>query len=276
VKPRRPDLDFSNLSPHWAAIPEFAQGFNASSSFIPQLEPFLNRVMVMARAKIKGDDAASEQLRKDITIFIQQEANHYTLHGAFNSALAKAGYDRLPEFEKGLGAEFADWLKTKSLKFLTAYCEGFETLGPPYARVWLDEIEDLLVGADKNVVGLWKWHLLEEYEHRTVCHDVYHRLYGGYFYRIYGLIFQMRHLGGYSKMVKKYLLARDRANMTPDEVAASIKREKQVGRRLARLALPRLLRAFSPFYTPRSCPEPKMFRDYMAKVEAGLAKQASA
>jgi predicted metal-dependent hydrolase len=137
--------------------------------------------------------------------------------------------------------------------------------------VWLDEIEDLLEGADPTVVGLWKWHLLEEYEHRTVCHDVFHRLSGGYFRRVYGLVYQMVHLTSYSKRVRKYLLAEDRKSMSPAEIKESIARERAAARKIRNLTLPRLLRALSPFYTPRKVPEPKMYRSYMAGVEAKLS-----
>lgn len=49
---------------------------------------------------------------------------------------------------------------------------------------------------------MWRWHLAEEFEHRTVCSDVYHQLSGmnpvfTYFYRLYGYIFALIHLGGF-------------------------------------------------------------------------------
>lgn len=270
MRVRRPKFDFSQTPPHWTANPEFAQSMNASSSFIPHLERFLNRVMEKARDDIHGDDSASVALREDIAVFIKQEAQHYTNHAAFNRILPRSGYARVPEFEQKIAAEFAQMLRTKSRAFLYAYCEGFETLGPPSALVWLDEIEDMLEGADPNAVALWKWHLMEEYEHRTVCHDVFHRFHGGYFLRVYGLWYQLRHLTGYSKRVRQYLLAEDRKSMTPAQRKESIKREKRAASRIRRLTLPRLLRALSPFYSPRKCQQPKMFESYKAAVESNL------
>jgi uncharacterized protein len=270
MRVRRPRFDFSATPVQWTSNPEFAQSMNASSSFIPHLERFLNRVMEKARAEIVGDDAASVELRTQIDTFIKQEANHYTMHAAFNKILPRNGYTKVPEFETKMAAEFAEFLRTRSAGFLYAYCEGFETLGPPSALVWLDEIEDMLVGADPNAVGLWKWHLMEEYEHRTVCHDVFQRLHGGYFLRIYGLLFQLHHLTSYSTRVRRYLLAMDRNTMNAVEIKASRRREKSAARRIRRLMLPRLLRALSPFYTPRNAREPKMFKAYMATVESRL------
>ena len=88
--------------------------------------------------------------------------------------------------------------------------------------------------------------------------------------RIYGFLFQLRQLGNFSKMVRNYLLEVDRAEMTPEERAASIKREKMVSRRINRLMMRRLVGVFSPFYTPRKAREPLMFRSYMAELEAAL------
>ncbi len=272
MRVRRPKFDFSQTPAHWTANPEFAQSMNAASSFIPHLERFLNQVMERARADIEGDDPASVALRDDIATFIKQEAQHYSMHAAFNKILPRSGYTRVPDFERQIAAEFAQMLRTKSRAFLYAYCEGFETSGPPSALVWLDEIEDLLQGADPNAVALWKWHLMEEYEHRTVCHDVFHRFHGGYFLRLYGLFYQLRHLMGYSRRVRQYLLEEDRRSMTAAEKKQSIKREKSAARRIQLLTLPRLLFALSPFYSPRKCREPKSFNAYKAAVEARLTK----
>ncbi|MGE0386703.1 MAG: metal-dependent hydrolase [Gammaproteobacteria bacterium] len=269
MKVRKPNLDFSATPPHWAANPEFAQSLNASSLWFPFLERFLNRVMAKASAELKGEPAEVERLKADIRTFIRQEANHYTLHGAFNGILAAHGYD-VARFERHFEAEFEKLFSTRSLAFLCAYCEGFETMGPPAALAWLDEMEDLLAGARPEVVALWKWHLMEEYEHRNVCHDVFHAVHGGYFMRIYGFFFQLRQLTGFSNMVRRHLLERDRAGMTKDELRASYRRERAASRRMSRLLLPRLLKALSPFYSPRKAKEPRMFRSYMARVESDL------
>jgi predicted metal-dependent hydrolase len=269
MKVRTPKFDFSNTTSHWAKTPEFAHMMNASSLWIPHLERFLNRVMAKAGSSLKGDDETSRQVKADIKLFIRQEATHYAMHGAFNQIMVRDGYDVAP-FEKMFDSEFEKLFKTKSLAFLCAYCEGFETLGPPSALVWLDEIEEILEGADPAVVALWKWHLTEEYEHRTVCYDTFKVIHGGYFMRIYGFFFQLRQLQGFSKIVREYLLARDRESMTEEEIKASRKRYKMVSRKITWLTLPRMLKALSPFYNPRGLPEPKMFRTHLAKIEAAL------
>ena len=270
MKVRRPSLDFAQTPARWAVIPEFAQIMNASSLWIPHLERFLNQVVARAVGEMKGDDPETLKIKADAKMFIRQEANHYSLHGAFNAILPNCGYD-VSEFERHFEAEFQKLLSTKSLAFLCAYCEGFETLGPPSALIWLDEIEDLLQGARPEVVRLWKWHLLEEYEHRTVCYDVFAKIHGGYFMRVYGFLYQLRQLGQFSTSVRRYLMAQDRARMSEAERRESRRREKAVARRIFWLTMPRVLKALSPFYTPRNAKEPRMYRSYMAALEAELS-----
>ena len=271
MKVRRPICDFTQTPAHWAPVPEFAQNFNASSLWIPHLERFLNRVMAKAAAALnKNDDPEMKRIVSDVRMFIKQEANHYALHGSFNAVLTKDGYD-VVELERHFAAEFEKLLATRSLGFLCAYCEGFETMGPPSALIWLDdEIGDYLEGARPEVTRLWKWHLLEEYEHRTVCHDVLHAIHGGYFMRVYGFFYQLRQLTGFTNRVQSHLLARDREHMTAAELKASKKRERAVKRRIAWLMLPRLLKTLSPFYTPRKAKEPRMIRVFTAELEADL------
>ncbi len=270
MRVRRPSFDFSNSSPRWAPTWEYAHQMNASSAWIPYLERFLNRVMAQAVSRLDADNPAAADLRKDVRTFIRQEANHYSIHAEFNDILPRHGFDTSP-MQACFEAEFERLFTTKSFPFLLAYCEGFETIGPPAALVWLGETEDLLERADPQVVGLWKWHLMEEYEHRTVCYDVFNALHGGYFMRLYGFFYQLRHLGKMSKMVNEYLMKKEWETMTADQIKASKLRQKQVKKRVTKLILPRLLKVLSPFYSPRKSPEPRLFRTHMQKVEAGLA-----
>jgi predicted metal-dependent hydrolase len=139
MRARRPDFDFSNTPAHWASNPEFAQFFNAASTPMPHLERFLNRVMAKAAATLKGDDPATQQLREDIRVFIRQEANHYSLHDQFNAIIPRAGYD-IAAIEAYIASEYERIWTTKSLAFCLAYCEGFETMGPPFAEIMLGGI----------------------------------------------------------------------------------------------------------------------------------------
>ena len=227
MRVRQPKFDFSRTLPRWAPNGEFAQMQNATSLIIPKLERFLNKVMARARQQINGNDEASAQIRKDISMFIKQESCHYASHDAFNTVIRRPEYTKLDELEREIQDHYDCLLANKSLAFLTAYCEGFETLGPPGAMAYCsDQMDDMLSNSDSNVAMLWRWHTMEEFEHRHVCHDVFHAVHGGYFLRIYAFLYQAKFMFSMSAKVGKHLLEVDRASMTPEELAISIANEK--------------------------------------------------
>jgi uncharacterized protein len=92
MKVRKPNFAFERALPHWSWHREFAQANNAASTTLPQLEPYLNRVMRKAKEQIPGDQ---KQLIADIEVFIRQEANHYQQHQRYNDTLYRAGYTSL-------------------------------------------------------------------------------------------------------------------------------------------------------------------------------------
>jgi hypothetical protein len=264
---RSPKFDFSQTTPHWAPNHEFAHMFNGMSMLFPPLERFLNRVMATARGKITGKDAKSVQVRADIAMFIRQEGVHYSIHTAFNDMLERHGYPDLPKFEAEMEEFYRELLRTKSLKQQLAFCEGFEILGPIYAHIWLDEIGDLFEGGDPDAVAMWKWHIAEEFEHRTVCFDTYNLLYGGYLTRLNGLKEAGRAHTAYVKRVMNYMLARDWATMSEAEVAASKARLAAVEKRIKRLAMRRIWRVFVPFYSPRQAVLPSNYDATLGAIE---------
>lgn len=268
MKVRQPTFDFSKSNAHWAKNVEFTQFFNAGSAGIPQLERFLNRTLARASAKLDPSDPNTESLRADIRTFIRQEAGHYKNHDAFNEMIARR-YD-ISKHVQQLADSFERLSQTKSLAFLCAYCDGFETVGPPAAVQWLDKFEDLLEGADPEVVRLWKWHLMEEYEHRTVAYDVFKAVHGGYFMRVYGLIYHLVHFHTITGNLLNSMIETDNATMSPAEIKASKKRRRKLMLRLLTGLSVGALKALSPFYSPRNAKEPRNYRAYMAKVDGGL------
>jgi Predicted metal-dependent hydrolase len=173
VIPRNPRITFEDALPHWARNHAFAQITNAGSTSLPAVETYLNTVMRQAAQRI-----GASPLGTQITLFCAQEGNHYRQHRLFNKLLY-APYPQLQALEDELHADYARMLARASLKANAAYCEGFESLGIIHAEFFFERIDDLLEGADERLVRLWKWHLAEEFEHRTVCYDVLHAVGGG-------------------------------------------------------------------------------------------------
>jgi predicted metal-dependent hydrolase len=267
MKPRKPGLEFQDAHPHWCQNAEFAQITNAGSFSLPYVETYLNRVMLRAKDQLMGERYA--KLRNDIDLFVKQESNHYRQHRLFNQKLEQEGYNGVAPIGAKLGADYDAFLKTKSLLFNTAYCEGFESLGIIQAEFFFEQADDLLAGADPRVVALWKWHLAEEYEHRSVCFDVHRAVHGGfsYFSRLGGFFRAFRHLGKFGNDASDALLAFDRAQMTPEQLRSSLRSEKSYRRRFGRFALPRLLKVLSPFYNPVRKREPRGAASFLLQYE---------
>jgi len=277
MRVRQPKFDFSQSHTIWAKVPEFAQTQNAASVGIPPLERFLNRVMARARKEITGDDAASVALRKDITTFIRQESCHYAVHDQMNAILVRDGYDKIPEIEREIEDHYNSLFETKSLAFLVAYCEGFETLGPASAMAWCgDSLDEFLVDADPNIEMMYRWHLLEEFEHRHVCYDTFKHIHGGYFMRIYAFLYQLSCFKKYCALVRNYLLEKDRESMTPQERKQSELREKTVARSTMKNIVWNLVKVFSPWYRPHTLPIPKRWRSIEAEVDANWTPKGRA
>jgi predicted metal-dependent hydrolase len=267
---RYPKFDFSNTSPHWCENPEHAQIINGGNIIPAYIEPFLIRVL--RRAKQELDPVADAQLIADIDLFNKQEGQHLKMHGAMMTMLRNNGYEGMKAIEDAYQADYERFLKEKSLPWLLAYSDGFEASGASAAQKWVDgAIEKDLKGADPQVVELFRWHLAEEYEHRTVCHQLYRRLgqSGGpvkaYFRRIRMVFFAGKHMHGYAEQLGAFLLAKDREGMSPAELEASKAREAAA--RKAAKAAPTardVVRILMPWYDPEKTPRPQQLESVLA------------
>jgi predicted metal-dependent hydrolase len=270
MKVRFPKFEFSDVRAHWAPNWEFAQRANAASLIPAYIEPYLLKVMMKAKKEIDPSKAA---LHHDLDIFIKQEMQHCRQHIAFNKRMHEVGYELLKPIEKDFEATFAGFLAKKSLRFNLAYSEGFESLSATACELYFEDYNELLESADAEPTNMWRWHLAEEFEHRTVCSDVYHELSGlnpvfAYFYRLYGYFYAIVHLGRFQLMVSKKLLDHDRVNMTPDELKASLVRDKYARKIMGRRFFRNLLKICSPFYDPLKRREPNGYRAYLKDFEA--------
>ncbi len=269
MKARFPTFDFTNVRPHWARNPEFAQRVNAASLIPAYVEPYLVKVMRKARKQI---DQKNLQLLEKLDIFVKQEMQHCKHHISFNNHLRACGYPEIAKLEAAIQADYDHFLENKSLRFNLAYCEGFESLSASGCEAWFERYGDLLAGADPEPSDLWRWHLAEEFEHRVVCSDIYHELSGldplsRYFYRLYGYFYAVVHLGRFVKTVTGVLLQKDRSRMSAEQLAASIQREKVAKTIMAKGVLSMMLKIASPFYDPAKRRPPRGYLEYLQNFE---------
>jgi predicted metal-dependent hydrolase len=116
------------------------------------------------------------QLQKAVTAFIGQEAMHGREHIEYNDALVASGAPadamerlviRLLGFAKKALPKADQLAVTIALEHFTAIL----------ADILLREPK-LLEGAEPRYAALWRWHALEETEHKAVAYDVYQAMVG--------------------------------------------------------------------------------------------------
>lgn len=233
------------------------------SLLLPYLEPYLIRTMKVARKQI--DDPA---LLDDLERFCAQEGHHFQMHMRFNEALGRERYPELAALEKKLSDDYQRFSKTKSLRWNLAYAEGFEALTTASA-LYSFRHGGLGEASDSPVAELFAWHMVEEFEHRTVAFDVYDRVVGGYFYRLaVGLYAQWHFLRFVGRVVRVLEAATADRPADPAQLA-QLRREQR--RKGLRYGLPLVLRTYLPGYSPhRIAFTPEMQRIADRYSEAAL------
>jgi predicted metal-dependent hydrolase len=88
----------------------------------------------------------------------------------------RARQDRLAE-------DFRSYLEERSDKFRVGFVEGFESYTTQGALEILASRVCDHPRTEASFGHLFRWHMLEEIEHRNVAFDIYEHLYGDYFYR---------------------------------------------------------------------------------------------
>lgn len=173
--------------------------FNALSLMFPVGERFF-----IDAVRSFLEEVQEPALRRQIVAFCRQEAAHGREHGEYNAVIcARAGCD-VAVAERPIRRRIEDvrrrfpklnWLaSTVAYEHLTAVLAG-EILTDPR---WL-------AGADPQVADLWRWHAVEETEHKSVAFDVYVHVGGSYqlralvmrfvlFYFHCDLVWNLRHL----------------------------------------------------------------------------------
>jgi len=118
----------------------------------------------------KFREGAPPKLAEEIKGFTTQEAIHSREHDAFNKRAADAGYD-LSKLEQRVSERLAitrerppivNVAATMALEHFTAIL-AHELLANPRH----------LAGAEQEAADLWRWHAVEEIEHKGVAYDTW-------------------------------------------------------------------------------------------------------
>jgi uncharacterized protein len=138
--------------------------FNALSATFPKGEAFFVESVRAFRAGVPPS------LAQDIRAFTTQEAIHSREHLAFNRLAADAGYD-LTKLERKVDERLA-LLNSKPEIASLAATMALEHFTAMFAHELLKDPRHL-AGADHQVAELWRWHAVEEIEHKGVAYDTW-------------------------------------------------------------------------------------------------------
>ncbi|CAA0087298.1 Uncharacterised protein [Zhongshania aliphaticivorans] len=176
IQPVRRNLEFNlpkeRIGDWHAGGAHISHFFNALSIFFPDGERFFIDSVRHYRDRIKDGE-----LKQSVRGFIGQEAMHGREHEEYNDALV----------EKGLPADRYGRIVVGLLKFFSKFTPKASQLAGTIALEHLTAIlahmvlsnPRFLEGAEPRYGALWKWHAMEETEHKAVAYDLYQQVLGG-------------------------------------------------------------------------------------------------
>lgn len=148
------------------------QLINALSLFFPVGERFFIQAVRHYR-----DQVSDPELQKAMTAFIGQEAMHGREHEEYNELMEQAGLPalaledgvrRLLERIKAVAPRSTQLAITIALEHYTALLAD-----------WVLSVDSVTRDAEPGYQALWRWHSLEETEHKAVAYDVWNAVMKG-------------------------------------------------------------------------------------------------
>ncbi len=172
-----------------AALPKYWYGNDAfKSTYMGALScqfPEGER-MFMDAVRDHQDKISDPRLLEQIKGFIKQEAMHGHEHSQFNKFLDTVGYpaSKYEAFQKKERIWMRKVIPAKHMLAVTCALEHFTAIMAHQVLTNPEATE----GMDEQFKELWKWHAIEETEHKAVAFDVYQEAVGSYWIRIFAMI----------------------------------------------------------------------------------------
>lgn len=186
IEPRNLHFGFDKSLPaYWhSGNPVISSYYDALSLTFPEGERFfIDSVKNYAR------EITDPALKRNVRAFTTQEAIHSREHDAYNVLLAERG---IPVHKFDRMIKKVTRLARKYLPFrgqLAATC-GYEHFTALFAEHALGDAR-VMEGAHPFFGDLWRWHAMEEEEHKAVAFDVYKAMnpgVGGYLVRCFAMV----------------------------------------------------------------------------------------
>ncbi len=194
IKPRKVKFEWQDTPVDWIPNEPFASYLiNEINMILPAGEFWFCRLYNKVLPQI-----TDEKLKADVQAFIRQEAMHAKAHQtANNEYLTVRNIDvsrnlALMDFlfgkvlaDKPFGKSVPKSLEHQWDLFRLGIIATVEHMTCVIGKYALDNTHWQTLGADPELLDLFKWHGAEEIEHRTVAFDLYRHLGGTYIARYY-------------------------------------------------------------------------------------------
>lgn len=168
IKVRRPEQPLSrDLPKFWYNNEPFATHFlDALSSTFPFGEAFFVRSVLHYRERVEDP-----RILADIRAFAAQEGQHSRVHADHVQLLLDQGYTGLESINDN-GEAVTRWMNKKVPMASLVTTAALEHLTALLARQVLRDPERFTAKMHPEMARLWRWHALEEAEHKSVAFDV--------------------------------------------------------------------------------------------------------
>ncbi|MEC8813697.1 MAG: metal-dependent hydrolase [Alcanivorax sp.] len=157
--------NWNGAGAHWT------QFLNTLSLFFPAGERFFIQSVRNYRK-----DVVDKELKKAVSAFIGQEAFHTREHEEYNEAMVEAGIP-IDQMEANVEKLLAFVQKTLPRPVQLAVTVALEHLTAMLADIVMED-DRFIKNSDPHYEALWKWHAMEETEHKGVAFDVYEETVG--------------------------------------------------------------------------------------------------
>ncbi len=173
IKPRHPHFDATEqLATIWIDDEDEKLALfkttlmNSLSILFPEGER-----MFIRSVKAFQDKVTDPKLLEEVKLFIEQEGQHTREHHKYNQALKQRGYD-IDKLEKKLKKNIQRMARITTPEHRLAVTCALEHFTAVLGDTLLDNPQ-LHKNAHPKMQAIWKWHAVEEIEHKAVAFDVY-------------------------------------------------------------------------------------------------------
>jgi predicted metal-dependent hydrolase len=258
VQPRKFEFrDLESVPQYWFADnPILTHVENAFSILIPPGERFFIRSV-----RNYANRATDPELADLIRAFVQQEGLHTRAHNEFNRSLQRFGIDveREVAYADRVMASLQKRLPRKLQLGVTAFLEHLTATGAHMLFM-----EPLIADAmHPEMLRFWRWHAVEELEHKAVAFDLFGLVGGGYLLRVFSALVAVLALALPFNRIVRRMMKDDGLEIT-DEMR---RQARAMNGELMGVQLRMIGQYFKPGFHPWDADDAKFLREWYSSPE---------